>query len=216
MRYGLKALPTGLALVDHYGQKPPLTVDYGSPSLRLRQKKISSKGELLIRAVKEKPGARVLDMTAGLGIDAFILASYGHHVMMLERSKTVFLLVKDALKRAAQDDELQPVVARLAIHHWDSTSPFLPAKGFDAALVDPMFEEKKKSALPPGNMQMLQAFLGQGAELQPFLAAAQALGIRRTIVKRPRLDRAALVNAPRPVYQLTGRSSRLDVFFNQV
>jgi len=93
MRYGLKAIPTGLALVDHYGQKPPLTVDYGSPSLRLRQKKISSKGELLIRAVKEKPGARVLDMTAGLGIDAFILASYGHHVMMLERSKTVFLLV---------------------------------------------------------------------------------------------------------------------------
>jgi 16S rRNA (guanine1516-N2)-methyltransferase len=216
MRYGLEMLPTGLALVDHYRQKPPLSVDYGSPSLRLRQKKISAKGELLVRAVKEKPGARVLDMTAGLGTDAFILASYGHDVTMLERSKTVYLLVKDALKRARQDAELKPVVARLTLHHWDSTRPFLPAIGFDAALVDPMFDEKKKSALPPGNMQMLQAFLGRGAELQPFLTAAQELGIRRTIVKRPRLDRAPAKNAVRPVYQLTGRSSRLDVFFNQV
>jgi 16S rRNA (guanine1516-N2)-methyltransferase len=216
MRYGLEMLPTGLALVDHYRQKPPLSVDYGSPSLRLRQKRISAKGELLIRAVKEKPGARVLDMTAGLGTDAFILASYGHDVMMLERSKTVYLLVKDALKRARQDSQLKPVVARLTLHHWDSTRPFLPAIGFDAALVDPMFDEKKKSALPPGNMQMLQAFLGRGAELQPFLTAAQELGIRRTIVKRPRLDRAPAVNAVHPVYQLTGRSSRLDVFFNQV
>jgi hypothetical protein len=111
---------------------------------------------------------------------------------------------------------LKPVVARLTLHHWDSTRPFLPAIGFDAALVDPMFDEKKKSALPPGNMQMLQAFLGRGAELQPFLTAAQELGIRLTIVKRPRLDRAPAKNAVRPVYQLTGRSSRLDVFFNQV
>lgn len=102
MRYGLEMLPAGLALVDRYRQKPPLSVDYGSPSLRIRQKKISAKGELLIRAVKEKPGASVLDMTAGLGIDAFILASYGHDVTMLERSKTVYLLVKDALKRAEQ------------------------------------------------------------------------------------------------------------------
>lgn len=216
MRYGLEMLPTGLALVDHYRQKPPLSVDYGSPSLRLRQKKISAKGELLVRAVKEKPGARVLDMTAGLGTDAFILASYGHDVTMLERSKTVYLLVKDALKRARQDAELKPVVARLTLHHWDSARPYLPALGFEAALVDPMFDEKKKSALPPGNMQMLQAFLGRGAELQPFLTAAQELGIRRTIVKRPRLDRAPADNALRPVYQLTGRSSRLDVFFNQV
>ncbi len=216
MRYGLKMLPSGLALVDRFGQKPPLRVDYGSPALRLRQKKISAKGELLIRAVKEKPGARVLDMTAGLGIDGFILASYGHDVMMLERSKTVYLLVKDALKRAQQDPDLKPIAARLSLHHWDSTRPFLPATGFDAAIVDPMFEEKKKSALPPGNMQMLQAFLGQGAELQPFLTAAQVLGIRRTIVKRPRIDRAPAVNAARPVYQLTGRSSRLDVFFNKV
>lgn len=216
MRYGLEMRPTGLALVDYYRHKPPLQVDYGSPSLRLRQKRISAKGELLVRAVKEKPGARVLDMTAGLGTDAFILASYGHDVTMLERSKTVYLLVRDALKRARQDPELKPVVARLTLHHWDSTQPFLPATGFDAALVDPMFDEKKKSALPPGNMQMLQAFLGSGAELQPFLTTAQELGIRRTIVKRPRLDRAPAVNAVRPVYQLTGRSSRLDVFFNQV
>ena len=161
MRYGLEMLPTGLALVDHYRQKPPLSVDYGSPSLRLRQKKISAKGELLVRAVKEKPGARVLDMTAGLGTDAFILASYGHDVTMLEHSKTVYLLVKDALKRARQDAELKPVVARLTLHHWDSARPYLPALGFEAALVDPMFDEKKKSALPPGNMQMLQAFLGR-------------------------------------------------------
>ena len=216
MRYCLMNQPAGLALVDRYGKKPPLIVNYASPALRRRQKKISARGELLIRAVKEKPGARVLDMTAGLGIDAFILASYGHEVMMLERSKTVYLLVRDALMRAQQLKDLKPILDRLTLHHWDSTQAFLPAKGFDAALVDPMFEEKKKSALPPGNMQMLQAFLGQGAELQPFLTAAQALGIRRTIVKRPRVDREPAINARRPVYQFTGRSSRLDVFFNPV
>jgi hypothetical protein len=101
----------------------------------------------------------------------------------------------------------------MRLHHWDSTIPFVAAKGFDAAVVDPMFEAKKKNALSKGEMQMLQSFIGKGSELTPFLNAANVLGINRSIVKRPRSDRSAHRD-PGPVYQLEGRRSRLDVFLN--
>jgi 16S rRNA (guanine1516-N2)-methyltransferase len=213
MRFVLNDKGPQWTLIDLYGEKPALTVDFSRPALASRRRKVSIRAELLIKAINQGPGARVLDMTAGLGTDAFILAAYGHQVVMLERSKTVYLLTQNGLDRAAENPSLKPIVERMLLYHWDSTIPFAAAKGFDAAIVDPMFEAKKKNALSKGEMQMLQSFIGKGAELTPFLSAASQLGIKRSIVKRPRSDRL-VHHDPRPVYQLEGRRSRLDVFLN--
>ena len=213
MRFVLNNEGREWALIDLYGEKPALMVDFSRPALASRRRRVSIRAELLIKAINQGPGARVLDMTAGLGTDAFILAAYGHHVVMLERSKTIYLLTQNGLDRAAEDPGLKPIVERMRLHHWDSTIPFVAAKGFDAAVVDPMFEAKKKNALSKGEMHMLQSFIGKGSELTPFLNAANVLGIKRSIVKRPRSDRLAHRD-PGPVYQLEGRRSRLDVFLN--
>ncbi len=213
MRFVLNDKGPQWTLIDLYGEKPALTVDFSRPALASRRRKVSIRAELLIKAINQGPGARVLDMTAGLGTDAFILAAYGHQVGTLERSKTVYLLTQNGLDRAAENPSLKPIVERMLLYHWDSTIPFAAAKGFDAAIVDPMFEAKKKNALSKGEMQMLQSFIGKGAELTPFLSAASQLGIKRSIVKRPRSDRL-VHHDPRPVYQLEGRRSRLDVFLN--
>ena len=84
MRYALTSSEQGLILIDRYGQKPPLRIDYTSQSFIQRRRHLTPKHEQLIKAVNQKPGATVLDMTAGLGFDAFILASYGHQVVMIE------------------------------------------------------------------------------------------------------------------------------------
>ncbi|MGB1343163.1 MAG: class I SAM-dependent methyltransferase [Pseudomonadales bacterium] len=213
MRFFLSDEGSERTLIDLYGEKPALTVDFSRPALAARRRKVSMRAELLIKAINRGPGASVLDMTAGLGTDAFILAAYGHQVTMLERSKTVYLLTQDGLDRAKANPVLKPIVDRMELYHWDSTIPFASARGFDAAIVDPMFEAKKKNALSKGEMQMLQSFIGKGAELTPFLRAASRLGIKRSIVKRPRSDRLRHRD-PVPVYQLEGRRSRLDVFLN--
>jgi len=219
MRYSLLTTDRGLILCDQYREKPALCVDYTGKGFLQRLKKITPKSELLVKAVNKKPGGKVLDMTAGLGLDAFVLAAYGHRVVMVERSRVVYLLVKDGLRRAAEQSALKSIVARLELVHGDSTvlsSLFgagLPER-FDVAMIDPMFDTRKKSALPVGAMQMLQGFLGSGADLQPFFDAARDAGVPRTVVKRPRLDRYQLSRGERPVYQLMGRSHRWDIFFN--
>ena len=133
MRYALTSSEQGLILVDRYGQKPPLRIDYTSKSFNQRRRHLTPKHEQLIKAVNQKPGATVLDMTAGLGFDAFILASYGHQVVMIERSKVVYLLVKDALKRAALVEELIPTVSRMQLLLGDSTQQAWQEQKFDVA-----------------------------------------------------------------------------------
>ena len=52
----------------------------------------------------------VVDATAGLGRDAFVLASLGCKVTLIERSPVVAALLQDGLTRAAQDPEIGPWV----------------------------------------------------------------------------------------------------------
>ncbi|MBO4795050.1 MAG: class I SAM-dependent methyltransferase, partial [Clostridia bacterium] len=61
--------------------------------------------ELIVRAAKAKdtPHPRVLDATAGLGEDSFLLAACGCEVTLYERSGAVFMLLEDSLRRAKAD-----------------------------------------------------------------------------------------------------------------
>ena len=91
----------GLSLMDIREGLAPLSLNFLSGSLNYRRQ---MGGEILARVLgfkgSERGTIRVLDTTAGLGRDAFIIASLGYQVTMVEQSPAIFALVRDALERA--------------------------------------------------------------------------------------------------------------------
>jgi len=64
--------------------------------------------------------AAVVDTTAGLGRDAFILASHGFQVTLLERVPAIAWLLWDGLRRARDDANVSAIVDRMLLHVVDA------------------------------------------------------------------------------------------------
>ena len=62
----------------------------------------------------------VLDATAGLGRDSFVLACLGCKVDMVERSALVHTLLEDGLKRANDDEEISAITSNITLTRQDS------------------------------------------------------------------------------------------------
>jgi 16S rRNA (guanine1516-N2)-methyltransferase len=196
-----------------------VSVDFDDSSLAWRQRR-PSQPEALLKAVGARTGQplRILDATAGFGLDAFMLANAGCDVLLLERNAVVHALLADGLQRAAdsEDDRVRRAVSRMRLLHTDSTLIGLDILGGvpDVVYLDPMFpERRRKSAKVKKNMAMLQRLLDAEADAPGMLAWAMALGARRVVVKRPRI--AGFLDDCRPSYQLAGSSSRFDVYLCQ-
>ena len=88
-------------------------VDFVEGAVAHRRKFGGGRGQSIAKAVGLKSGAMptVVDATAGLGRDAFVLASLGCKVTLIERSPVVGALLQDGLARAAQDPEIGPWVS---------------------------------------------------------------------------------------------------------
>ena len=85
-----------------------ISVDFLSASKSYRRKFGGGRKEALAKAVGLKKGANptVLDATAGFGVDAFVLASLGCRVHMIEKNPLVASLLEDGLNRAKNDKEI--------------------------------------------------------------------------------------------------------------
>ena len=88
-------------------------MDFVEGAVAHRRKFGGGRGQSIAKAVGLKSGAMptVVDATAGLGRDAFVLASLGCKVTLIERSPVVAALLQDGLARAAQDPEIGPWVS---------------------------------------------------------------------------------------------------------
>ena len=85
-----------------------IRVDFVTGASAHRRKFGGGKGQAIAKAVGLNKGAtpHVLDATAGLGRDAFVLAALGCKVTMHERHPVVAALLYDGLQRAYQDTEI--------------------------------------------------------------------------------------------------------------
>ena len=83
-------------------------VDFVAGAMAHRRKFGGGRGEAVAKAVgiKGTELPSVIDATAGLGRDAFVLASIGCQVRLVERHPVVYLLLQDGLNRAYQDAEI--------------------------------------------------------------------------------------------------------------
>jgi 16S rRNA (guanine1516-N2)-methyltransferase len=170
--------------------------------------------EALARAAGARRGHRpsVIDTTAGLGRDAFVLAARGCEVTLVERHPVVDALLADGLERAAGDPEAAPVVARMTRLHADARE-VLATRRADVVLLDPMHPQRGNSAAVRKDMRVFQALVGPDPDSDALLAAALGAAHRRVVVKRPR--KAPPLPGPRPSGEVRGRSTRFDIYAGQ-
>ncbi len=153
----------------------------------------------------------LLDLTAGLGTDAFLLACLGCKVTMLERSPVLGVLLQDALQRAHQIDWVRKL--SLEFVHADARD-YLTIMSTsdcpDVIYLDPMFPEKNKSAKSRKEMHVLRDLVGEDLDAAELLPLSLKKATKRVVVKRPRLAPPLAEQAPDIVYE--GESSRFDVY----
>ncbi len=202
-------------------RKNPLVVqvDFVSGSVAHRRQFGGGKGQMIAKAVGLAKGfvPHVLDATAGLGRDAFVLASLGGRVSMLERSPIVHALLEDGLARAKRhaqeegDVALESILARMTLLNIDSGDFLTQASDpFDVVYLDPMFPERKKSAQVKKEMRVFHAAVGADEDADNLLPLALERATYRVVVKRPRI--APDLAQQKPNFRLEGKSSRFDVY----
>ncbi len=210
----------GLELRDHRLKKPLTTrVDFVTGAKAHRRKFGGGKSQAIAKAVgvNKARGITVLDATAGMGGDAFVLATLGCSVRMCERSPTVRAMLADGLHRARMysaeaDAELFEILSRMELVAVDSLvhlqSDFSDVP--QVVYLDPMFPARKKSAEVKKDMQLFHDLVGADADADGLLEPALALASHRVVVKRPKI--APFLAGQAPGYQLEGKAGRFDIY----
>jgi 16S rRNA (guanine1516-N2)-methyltransferase len=190
----------------------PVFVDFTSGALRYRRQFGGGRKEALARAVGLKANRCpfVLDATAGLGRDSFILASLGCRVLLVERSVIIAALLADGLARAARDPELCATLARMQIIQADCLTLRRLDPAPDVIYLDPMYPHRSKSALVKKEMRLVRALVGDDGDAPLLLAWALSHQGVRVVVKRP--QGAPTLDDSKPGFVITGKNSRFDVY----
>ena len=197
----------GLALV---GGGMELLPDLARMLPRLAQGRLAR--ELLVRAARVRgvEAPRAVDATAGLGEDALLLAAAGFSVTLYERDETIAALLADSLGRAAADERLAPVVARMTLVAGDSIEGLRSMDvAPDVVFLDPMFPDRGKSANAKKKLQLIQMLERPCEDEEALLQAALAAHPRKVVIKRP-LKGPHLAGVA-PSYSLAGKAVRYDV-----
>ena len=204
----------------------PVSVDFVEGKNRHRRLFGGGKNQLIAKAVGIKSAVRprILDLTAGLGEDAFVLASLGCNVAMVERSPVVYALLHDGLQRALSsgDTELLAIVNRLSLTHQDAKAYLSPLadcldQQFDVIYLDPMFPKLDKTAAVNKAMSSFKKIVGADDDAGQLLKLALASNAKRVVVKRPRKgatipEQYPDLMLPEASLQLSGKSSRYDIY----
>jgi len=191
----------------------PVTVDFGSAAMRHRRR--GGHNELLGKAVglAKKPQMHVLDTTAGLGRDSFILADLGCHVTLCERNNVVARMLSSGLSTAAciGDQWLREVVSRMVLHADDArTLRAAEIQGVDVIYLDPMFPDRDKRARVKKEMALFHELLGASDDADELLEWALAQDVARVVVKRP--PKAPELADRKPSHTISGKAVRYDVY----
>jgi 16S rRNA (guanine1516-N2)-methyltransferase len=176
----------------------PLKVEFNA-----RQSKDKTHG--LVRACKPQAGMTILDVTAGWGRDAGLLAQQGATVIMLERQAIMAALLQDGLQR------LGPEVLKLSCIHTYAMAYLnqLSSNRYpDVIYIDPMHPERQKSALVKKDMQALQQLFGPDDNVEELLTLARTKAKSRVVLKWPQ----RLPSLHPPTMSIPGKTVRFDVY----
>jgi 16S rRNA (guanine1516-N2)-methyltransferase len=193
----------------------PIMVSFTGSTMEYRLKHGGGRSQALARAIGLKKGWQpaVIDTTAGLGRDGFVLAYLGCQVHMLERSPILAAMLKDGLQRARRAAHTAETAGRIRLTLTDSKEFLQKLKQQDRSDViylDPMYPERTKSSLVKKEMRMLRGLAGDDQDAEKLLEIALQCATNRVVVKRPRL--AETLGDTTPSHAITGKTSRFDVY----
>ncbi len=212
--YLLVCTPEQLELRKNEPQAPnPIYIDFVEGAMGHRIKYGGGKGQLIAKAVglNKMKNPSVLDVTAGLGRDAFVLANLGCCVLMLERSPIVAALLEDGLQRAREVEELARLDLKMKrVDALDYMQSLSEGSYPDVIYIDPMFPESKKTALVKKEMRFLRDVVGDDMDAVTLLETALMKAKRRVVVKRS--QHAPAIDGAEPSLVFSGKSSRFDVY----
>ena len=171
------------------------------------------RGQNLAKAVgfKFNKNRTIIDATAGLGYDAFILASLGANVTLIERSEKIYDLLKSAISEAKlYGGEISKIVNRMNLLFGDSKD-ILPKIAPEVILIDTMYKERKKSALVKNDMRLVREVVGSDSDHVELINVALNNASKRVVIKQPRYAET-LDNIKGCSHQILGKTIRYDVY----
>lgn len=203
---GLRSLAVGAA--------SDLVVDFVGGKVGFRYRKGEGKNQPLAKAVGVKSGFNpvVLDLTAGLGRDAFFLAGIGCTVSLIERSPFIFAALDDGLNRAMENEEIVSVIRAMTWKNAQALAYLEGLKGSmpDVIYLDPMYPHRDKSALVKKEMRIIRDFVGDDDDTVEVVNEARKRAKKRVVVKRPKT--ASPVIEERANFTVESKNTRYDVY----
>ncbi|MDE1158067.1 MAG: class I SAM-dependent methyltransferase [Neorhizobium sp.] len=193
--------------------KSPLIVDFVGGAVGHRFRAGEGRKQDLPKAVGFASGItpEIVDATAGLGRDAFFLASLGARVTLIERSGEMHALLAEGLARAfAEGGRHAETVSRMTLIHGDSRL-LLPELKPQVVLIDPMHPPRDKTALVKKEMRLIRDIVGADTDSAELMQAALDAARYRVVLKWP-LRGEPIPGLRAPSHQVLGKSTRFDVF----
>ena len=190
-----------------------LTCDFVGGAVGHRLKFGGGRGQALPKAIGMKGGVNptVVDATAGLGRDSFLLASLGASVTLIERSDVMHQKLADGIARAkAHGGEIAEIMSRMTLLHGDSIE-LLSTLSPEVVLIDPMHPPRQNSALVKKEMRQIREIVGTDNDSSDLMIAALKSAQKRVVLKWPK--KANPIDGVKPPsHQLIGKSTRYDVW----
>jgi 16S rRNA (guanine1516-N2)-methyltransferase len=190
-----------------------LRVDFVNGAVGHRLRFGGGRGQALAKAMGLRAGKipKIVDATAGLGRDSFLLASLGAQVTMIERSKKMYTLLAQGMDRASQEgSDFQQIIGRMNLLYGDAKE-LLPELSADAVLIDPMHPPRKNSALVKLELRQVRQIVGADDDAADLIKVALGSAKKRVVLKWPaKADPIKGIHACS--HQIIGKSVRYDVF----
>lgn len=191
------SIPT---IFDSDGRK--FKIDFLSDNSNYSKVKSSINKEPLAKALASgTKGFKLLDLSAGLAVDSVFLHQLGFKVTAVERNPLVYMALKIA---SEQLPEIEFV--------YSDSLKFLESVqsgDFDVAYFDPMFPEKKKSALPKQEMVFFKNLIGTDEDASQIVnLATEKKLFKRFVVKR----HLAAESFKKPAGSIEGKIIRYDIY----
>ncbi len=207
-------------LVELYDRQlnTSISIDFLKGPLAHRQQFGGGRGQAIAKAIGMRSGVTpsVLDTTAGMAGDAFVLATLGCSITLLERSPIIFALIEDAVQRASLNESFTEILeqgfnivnreANDYIREQIEDGGTAP----DVIYIDPMYPQKKKSALVKKDMQILQRLHGADDNAGELLDSALTYARKRVVVKRP--IQAETISEKKPNTCIKSKKTRYDIY----
>jgi len=196
------------------GAPRPIYVDFVGGPLAFRRLSGRSRRQPIAQAVGLRGGPiTVVDATAGLARDSFLLACLGCTVTAIERSPVLAALVSDGIIRAEHHSpQLDAVLARFSLVLGDARNILRNMTGSnapDTVYLDPMYPPGKKAALVKKEMRICRRIVGDDPDAGELFEAACRIAKKRVIVKR---QFHAPPLGPQPTTTHRGTRVRYDVY----